>query len=296
MPLRAEYLIRETGTNLKRNILLTIAAVLTVAVCLSLLGVSVLIANGADSLTQQWKGGIEFIIFMKPDASPDQDAAIRKVLDAPGSEIKSYKYLDKQAAYDEFKQLFSDKPDLIDSVTPDVLPPSYRVVPVNTDADAVAALGKQFEGQPGVREVRYATDVLRNIESATRFINLSLRVAGIVLLGVAVLLILNTISTAMASRRREIEVMKLVGATNWFIRVPFMLEGLVHGIVGAAIAVAGLSVVKSTVFPRIQRIDILQFFRVTSSQVWTTSIWLLIIGCVVGVIGSLWAVSRYLDV
>jgi cell division transport system permease protein len=90
--------------------------------------------------------------------------------------------------------------------------------------------------------------------------------------------------------------MKLVGATNWFIRVPFMLEGLVHGVAGAAISVAGLSIVKTTVFPRIQRIDILQFFRVTSSQVWTTSIWLFIIGCVVGVIGSLWAVSRYLDV
>jgi cell division transport system permease protein len=233
---------------------------------------------------------------MKPDATEDQNAAIKKVLDDPNSEIKSYKYLNQQDAYDEFKQLFSDKPDLIESVTPEVLPPSYRVVPVDTDADAVANLGAQFDGQPGVREVRFATEALRNLEELTDSVKIGLTVAAVVLLGVAVLLILNTISTAMASRRREIEVMKLVGATNWFIRVPFMLEGLVHGIFGAGLAVGGMVAVESIIFPRVRRNDILQYFQVASSQVWTTGAWMMLIGCVVGVIGSLWAVSRYLDV
>jgi cell division transport system permease protein len=296
MAFRAEYLIRETATNLRRNISLTIAAILTVAVCLTMLGVSLLIGYGADSLTTQWKGGIEFIVFMKPDATADQNDAIRKVLDDPNSEIKSYKYLDQQAAYNEFKELFSDKPDLIESVTPDVLPPSFRVVPVDTDADAVANLGAKFDGQPGVREVRFATEALRNLEELTDSVKIGLTVAAFVLLGVAVLLILNTISTAMASRRREIEVMKLVGATNWFIRVPFMLEGLVHGIFGAGLAVGGMVAVESIIFPRVRRNDILQYFQVASSQVWSTGIWMMAIGCIVGVIGSLWAVSRYLDV
>ena len=101
MAIRVEYLIRETGTNLWRNVWLTIAAVLTVFVCLALFGSSILVGKGTDSLTTQWKGGIEFIIFMKPTASTDEDTAIRNVLDESGSEIKSYKYLDQAAAYEE---------------------------------------------------------------------------------------------------------------------------------------------------------------------------------------------------
>jgi cell division transport system permease protein len=295
MAVRAEYLVRETATNLWRNISLTVAAVLTVAVCLTMLGVSVLIGYGADALTTQWKGGIEFIVFMKPEATPEQNEQVKNAIEA-SEQVKSYTYLDQLAAYDEFKDLFSDKPELIDSVTPDVLPPSYRVVPVDANPDEVATLGKQFENAPGVREVTYATEALRRIEDLANSVKTGLRIAAIVLLLVAILLILNTISTAMASRRREIEVMKLVGATNWFIRIPFMLEGLLHGVVGAALAVAGMVGVNEIIFPRVRRNEILLYFQVTSSQVFTTSLIVMGLGCVVGVIGSLWAVSRYLDV
>jgi cell division transport system permease protein len=295
MAVRVEYLVRETATNLWRNISLTVAAVLTVAVCLTMLGVSLLIGYGADSLTTQWKGGIEFIVFMKPDATPDQDAAVRKAID-DSPQVKSSKYLDQQAAYEEFKELFSDKPELIESITPDVLPPSYRVVPVDANPDEVATLGKQFEDAPGVRDVTYASEALRNLEDLTSSVRTGLITTAVVLLLVAVLLILNTISTAMASRRREIEVMKLVGATNWFIRVPFMFEGLFHGIFGAALAVGGMVGVNEFIFPRVRKNDILLYFQVTSSQVFSTSIIVLALGCLVGVIGSLWAVSPYLDV
>jgi cell division transport system permease protein len=295
MAVRAEYLFRETATNLWRNISLTVAAVLTVAVCLTMLGVSLLIGYGADALTTQWKGGIEFIVFMKPEATPEQNEQVKNAIEA-SEQVKDYTYLDQQAAYEEFKELFSDKPELIESVTPDVLPPSYRVVPVDANPDEVATLGAQFEDAPGVREVTYATEALRRIEDLANSVKNGLRFAAVVLLLVAVLLILNTISTAMASRRREIEVMKLVGATNWFIRVPFMLEGLLHGVVGAALAVAGMVGVNEVIFPRVRRNEILLYFQVTSSQVFSTSIIVLALGCVVGVIGSLWAVSRYLDV
>jgi cell division transport system permease protein len=295
MAVRVEYLVRETGTNLWRNISLTVAAVLTVAVCLTMLGASLLISYGADSLTTQWKGGIEFIVFMRPEATPEQNEAIRDAIES-SDRIKDYKYLDQQAAYEEFRELFSDKPELLDSVTPDVLPPSYRVVPEDPDPDEVATLGAQFTDAAGVREVRYATEALRNLENLTNTISTGLTIAAIVLLVVAVLLILNTISTAMASRRREIEVMKLVGATNWFIRVPFMLEGLFHGIVGAGLAVGGMVAVESIIFPRVRKNEILAYFVVSSQQVMTTSILVMAVGCVIGVIGSLWAVSRYLDV
>jgi cell division transport system permease protein len=295
MAIRVEYLVRETGNNLRRNLALTIPAVLTVAVSLALFGVSLLLSGGADRFTQQWRGGIEFIIFMNPDATQDQIDLIQNAV-STSPEVKRWKFFDKQAAFDEFRELFKDKPDLVNSVTPDILPPSYRVVPENPDADAVTALAAQFENQPGVKQVRKATDVIKDVESLTRYIKIGLWVTSIVLFAVSLLLILNTIFTAMTARRREIEVMKLVGATNWFIRVPFMLEGLIQGVSGAIVAVIATGVFNSQVFPRIQKLEILKDFRVDSGQLWVTDIKLIIIGCVIGVAGSLWGVSRYLDV
>ena len=295
MALRVEYLVRETGNNLRRNVALTIPAVLTVAVSLALFGVSLLLGGGADRFTQQWRGGIEFIVFMNPDASQDQIDLIQNAIQT-SPEVKKSTYFDKERAFDEFRELFKDKPDLVNSVTPDILPPSYRIVPQNPDADAVTALAAQFENQPGVKQVRKATDVIKDVESLTRYIKIGLWVTSIVLFAVSLLLILNTIFTAMTARRREIEVMKLVGATNWFIRVPFMLEGLIQGVSGAIVAVIATSVFNGQVFPRIQRLEILKDFRVDSGQLWTTSVWLIVLGCVIGVVGSLFGVSRYLDV
>ncbi|MEO5842724.1 MAG: permease-like cell division protein FtsX [Acidimicrobiales bacterium] len=295
MALRVEYLVRETGNNLRRNVALTIPAVLTVAVSLALFGVSLLLGGGADRFTQQWRGGIEFIVFMNPDASQDQIDLIQNAV-TTSPEVKKWTYFDKAKAFEEFRELFKDKPDLVNSVTPDILPPSYRIVPQNPDADAVTALAAQFENQPGVKQVRKATDVIKDVESLTRYIKIGLWVTSIVLFAVSLLLILNTIFTAMTARRREIEVMKLVGATNWFIRVPFMLEGLIQGVSGAIVAVIATSVFNGQVFPRIQRLEILKDFRVDSGQLWTTSIWLIVLGCVIGVVGSLFGVSRYLDV
>jgi cell division transport system permease protein len=120
-----------------------------------------------------------------------------------------------------------------------------------------------------------------------------------VLLVAACLLIVNTIRTAMLSRRREIEVMKLVGASNWFIRVPFMLEGLVQGLLGAALACVAVRVLNSLVESRVtqgQSLAILQNFSVSTAEVNGTILRLLLVGGLVGMIGSGWAVNRYLDV
>lgn len=295
MALNIEYFAKETANNLRRNIALTVPAILTVAVSLALFGVSILLSGGANRFTQQWRGGIEFIVFMNPDAQPDQIELVRKAIEG-SPDVKSHKYFDQNAAFEEFKQLFRDKPDLIQSVTAEVLPPSFRVVPKNPDSDAVTALSNTFVGQPGVRTVSKATDVIRDVESLTRYIKIGLWVTSVVLFIVSLLLILNTIFTAMTARRREIEVMKLVGATNWFIRVPFMLEGLIQGVLGAVVAVVATVVFRGQVFPKIQRLQILESFRVDSGQVWSTSLIILAIGCGIGVVGSLFGVSRYLDV
>ena len=295
---RLWYYLRETVLSIWRNLSLTMAAILTVAVSLALVGASMMIREGAERATAQFQEGVEFIVFMNPDADADQDAAIRHVLDSSPA-IASYGYIDKLAAYDELETLFADKPELVESVTPDVMPPSYRIVPTDRSAANVNELANQFAAQPGVREVATATDAIRQIDDFSTRVSQALLIAAVVLVGVSALLILNTVFTAIGARRQEIEVMKLVGASNWFIRIPFMLEGTIHGLIGAALAIPVLFVVDNEVMAFFQESDAVPLFRgfaVPEGFVWDTSIWLLILGGSVGMIGSAVAVTRYLDV
>jgi cell division transport system permease protein len=292
------YFFRETGVSLWRNLSLTLAAILTVGISLSLVGTSLLVREGAERATAQFQEGVEFIVFMNADATPEQDAAIRDVLDTSPA-ISGFAYVDKLAAYEEFRGLFSDKPELLDSVTPDVMPPSYRIVPADPDSANVAELARQFSAQPGVREVATATDAIRQIEDFSTRVSQVLLVAAVVLVAVSALLILNTVFTAIGARRGEIEVMKLVGATNWFVRIPFMLEGTIHGLVGAALAIPALFLVEDQVLSYFQESDVVPLFRgfaVPDGYVWDISIWLLLLGGAVGMFGSAVAVTRYLDV
>jgi len=291
------YFFRETGVSLWRNLSLTLAAILTVGISLSLVGTSLLVREGAERATAQFQEGVEFIVFMNADATPEQDAAIRDVLDTSPA-ISGFAYVDKLAAYEEFRGLFSDKPELLDSVTPDVMPPSYRIVPADPDSANVAELARQFSAQPGVREVATATDAIRQIEDFSTRVSQVLLVAAVVLVAVSALLILNTVFTAIGARRGEIEVMKLVGATNWFVRIPFMLEGTIHGLIGAALAIPALFVVEDQVLSYFQESDVVPLFRgfaVPDGYVWDTSIWLLLLGGAVGMLGAAVAVTRYLD-
>ena len=262
------------------------------------MGTSLLVREGADRATAQFQEGVEFIVFMNADHTPDQDTAIRQVLDTSPA-IGGYSYVDKLAAYEEFQTLFVDKPELIESVTPDVMPPSYRIVPADPDAANVAELARQFSSQPGVREVATATDAIRQIEDFSTRVSQVLLVAAVVLVAVSAMLILNTVFTAIGARREEIEVMKLVGATNWFVRIPFMLEGMIHGLIGAALAIPSLFIVENQVLSFFQESDVVPLFRgfaVPDGFVWDTSLWLLLLGGAVGMFGSAVAVTRYLDV
>ena len=298
MIFRFWYFIRETFVSLWRNLSLTLAAILTVAISLALVGSSLLIREGAEQATAQFQEGVEFIVFMNADALENQNEAIRKVLDTSPA-IKEYVYVDKFAAYEEFRELFVDKPELVESVTPEIMPSSYRIVPRVPDADNVTELARQFSEQPGVKEVATATEAIRQIEDFSTRVSQALLLAAIVLVAVSAVLILNTVFTAISGRKTEIEVMKLVGATNWFIRIPFMLEGTIHGLMGAGLAVPALFVVDSKVLAYFQESEAVPLFRgfaVPDGFVWNTSIWILVIGAAIGMIGSAFAVTRYLDV
>jgi len=295
---KVDYAIRETASNLTRNFTITLASIMTVVVSLALVGASLMLRQGVQNATRRWQGGIEFVVFMNPNASQEQTDSVKKDLqDNP--QIQRFTYVDQKASYTEFKQLFHDQPELIASVNPSDLPPSYRVVPVNKTEANINELGKIFGSKPGVKEVSYASATIRAVQELSQRLTVGIIVVALVLLGAAILLILNTIRMAMFARRREIEVMKLVGATNWFIRVPFMLEGLVQGVVGAILAVLALASFKpffQSWLPNRQDFPLVSGFALSGRELFTIYALMIFTGCLVGVVGAGVAVTRFLDV
>ena len=293
MALSIDYVVRETAINLRRNLLMTSAAVLTVAVSLSLVGGALLLKQGVSKASLQWRGGVELSVFMLPEASPSQNEAIERELHRM-PEVKRVSYVDQQEAFKEFRRMFANSPDLVESVEAKDLPPSYRVVPKK--AEFVDVVGKRFERQPGVKEVVFARDVVETLLKVTRALQIGIvAVAGVLLLS-AVLLILNTIQMAIFARRREVAVMKLVGATNWFIRVPFMLEGMVEGVVGATAAFGVVALVRNLLAGAVGDNTLGNQLLPPSGDVIGTGIFVLFAGAVIGAVGSAFAVRRFLEV
>ena len=295
MAISAGYVARETAGNLRRNLVMTVAAIITMAVSLTALGGVLIMRQAINKASIQWRGGVEMAIFLQPSISADETAAIgNELASTPG--VKKYHFVDKPQAYAEFKEIFGGNNDIVQVLTVGDMPPSYRVVP--TKAQDIQELGRQFQGQPGVLQVSYAQQEIDNLLhqfKTLRFIMLFLSIG--VMVG-AVALIVNTIQLAIFARRREVAVMKLVGATNWFIRIPFMLEGLVHGIVGAVIAFAITYGVRNTIASFVGNETMIGTNRlyVSPHEAILTGIVILVIGAVVGVVGSTFAVRRFLAV
>jgi len=272
---------------------MTSAAIVVVAVSLALVGGALLLKQGVDKATIQWKGGVEGSIFMKADAAPEEiDAVDRELRAMP--EVKKVRFVTKQGAYDEFRKMFSNSPDMLETLNVDQMPPSFRVVP--RQAQQIDVVGNRFKDRPGVRDVVYAKDTVKALLSITRIAQAIIWALAIVLMFAASLIILNTIRMAIYARRREVAVMKLVGATNWFIRVPFMFEGLVQGLIGALGAFGVVYLVRNFAQHAVRHVELFHEFAVSTNEVVGTGIFLVIVGMLVGAVGSAIAVSRFLDV
>jgi cell division transport system permease protein len=298
MAIKLDYVARETATNLTRNITLTLASVLTVVVSLTLFGSAVMLNQGVNNANDRFRGGIEFIVYLQPTSTQEQrDSVERDLLDNP--DVEEAIFVDQDETLAEFERLFEGQDQLIETVTADILPPSFRVVPRVQDPDVVQALGDQFQDKPGVYDVIFAFEVVKRIQETFNKIGVRFLLAAVLLLVAALMLILNTIRVAMFARRREIEVMKLVGATNWFIRVPFIVEGIIQTLLGAVIAVGSMTFVIRPFIDELSEDKILPIFQgfvVTDANLLFTNLVVVGVAVLIGAIGSAVAVSRFLDV
>jgi len=303
MLVRIGYVFRELWYSLRRNPSLFFGTLITIAVSLTLLGVGLLVFRSVEQATERWQGDIEFIVFMNADASEAQNEAIVSILDN-NNEVRKWDYYDQDRAFEEFLELFADNQTMRDSVTKEVLPPSYRVTPTNVAPDVVAGLADQFQTKPGVKKVVLATEVLRQLENISSKVQTVLLVSAAILGGAALLLVFNTIRTAIFAQRREIEVMRLVGASNWYIRFPFLVEGVLQGVFGGLVCLPALLALNSLAAdfagsdvedPEAAAFTLLEAFVVDGGEVAQIGILMAIIGAVFGAIASMIAVSRYLD-
>lgn len=298
---RIGYALRETWASFRRNLTLTAAAILTSAVSLLLVGTTFLIQRAFENLLVQWRGDVEMIVFVRSDATAEQITLIDSVLRASPTiiDVSKLTYLNKAESYEEAKRIFVGDPVTLSLLTPESIPTQFKVVPISDDPMLVRSLSDQYRTLPGVEAVALAEDEFQVISTLSNFIRVVTLVMSLVLLVVAVGLIWNTIRTAMFARRREIEVMKLVGATNWFIRVPFMLEGLLQGLLGGVVSCGGLWALNSAWSSGVAGFKPgtgISSLIVPNSYLTSVMLILLGIGAVVGAVGSAIAATRFLDV
>jgi cell division transport system permease protein len=298
MALNVGYVSRETAQNLGRNPTLTIASVVTVAIALTLAGVSLLVRQGVDDLSGRFRGDVQIVVFVEADATQEQIDSLRRTLEE-NPEVAEATYVDREESFEEAQELFADSEVMSDLLRPEDIPTSFRVSPRNPDIEAVVALRSVLDAEQGVLEVVSADEAIQAIQQLSSRLRFGVMFAAAISAAIAVLLIYNTIRTAMFARRREIEVMKLVGATNWFIRVPFILEGMIQALLGGLLSVAMLLGVNSVLFQSLSKeenLEIFQDFDFTTGTVIGQSIWLVLAGALLGAVGSGFAVGRFLDV
>jgi cell division transport system permease protein len=269
----------------------------TMVVSLAALGGVLIMREAINKQSVQWRGGVQVAVFLDPAVTSQQTAAVGHLLGSYGDAVvKKYYFVDKVQAFKEFKTIFGDEPQLVKVMTPALMPPSYRVVPGNP-AD-IAALGDQVAKLPGVLRVSYAKEEIAALQSRFRVLR---DIAVVLAIGVmvgAIALIVNTIQLTIFARRREVAVMKLVGATNWFIRIPFMLEGLIHGVIGAGLAFIVVYFARDTIASFVGSESVIgtSTLYVTSHDAFVTGIIILAVGAGVGAVGSAFAVRRFLQV
>lgn len=297
MSARWRYIIQEATIGLRRNLMMTFAVILSIAVSLTLLGASLLLSSQVSLAAGDWFGKIEVSIFL---CDGTRCAAItdeqREQLEADllaEPVVESVFYESKAEAYDRFREQFANEPELVESVSADVLPASFRVK--LKDPEQFAVIKDRFEARPGVEDIIDQREVL---EDFLRFANVirdsAFRVALIQLLAAAVL-IGNTIRVAAFARREQTSIMKLVGASNWYIRLPFIFEGIIAGLAGAAVSWILLMIA----VPRLagslrENIDFVPF--IGFGEAFAVGPVLLGTGVLIAAVSSVLALRRFLDV
>lgn len=293
---RVAYLVREALVNLRRNILVVAGAVLAVFISLGLAFGALAVNELVRINTVAWQEGVHLIVWLNDAGRDGVPADAHQTLLAEvqdWDEVANAYYVDKSGAYQEFLQIFGNDPDMIDALeNPSALPTSIRIE--LSDIELYQSVEFRLQQYPQlIQRISSAAQEIEQISAVSNVLNFLGIGLSIVLGASAVILIANTIRLAIYARRDEVAIMKLVGASNWFIRVPFLLEGLIEGLVGAALAVFSVWVAGRNLAGAAEGIPLVNL-QIPNAFFLRWGVVFLLFGAAAGVLGSLLGLSRYL--
>ena len=247
--MRWSFFLQESMRSLRRNAMPSFAAMATVLVTILVLGVFIPVVQATTGAANEVRGKLLLDVYLKTDAKPADVERVRRLLVEDTPNVKRVEYVSRADAYREERKRNPEAYELLGS---NPLPDTFRVTPedpgqIDRIRDALtpaAPGGGRVASDAAIDEVKNRRDQTNKILSATRVVKLTMAMLAILLIAASTLLIANTIRLSLFARRREIEVMKLVGATDWFIRWPFVIEGAILGALGAVLAILLLLVAK----------------------------------------------------
>lgn len=304
MSINIGYFVNESVQNFRRNWVMSLGAVITIF--LSLLLVGIFLATGfiVNSVVASVEDKVTIQIFLKDGAATADVNALQQQLLADAL-VDGVDYTSKEEALAKFKKDMAQSPEIIDQLETNPLPASLDVTlkEPRTVTDMVAkikvnALFLKVADRPDTPEesLKYGQQIVNKLFAFTRVIRV-IEVVFVIMLGVVSLIFINnTIRLAIYARRKEIGIMRLVGASNWFIRMPFLLEGVIQALIGALLAILCIVSLQAAILPRLK--DALPFLAVSLSGGATAqiAISLVVAGVLIGIGGSWLAMTRYLKV
>jgi cell division transport system permease protein len=259
--MRSNFVVQEIWVGLRRNLTMTVALVVVVAISLSLLGTGLLFVKQVDRTRTYWQSQVEISVYLcyKGDINPSCHGAV-----TPGElqtleqrltampQVEKYTYVSQAEAFTLFKSAMSNDQSLVSTVTPSELPPSLEIKLRNPSAD-YQIVSTAVSGSAGVDSVIDEMTILEKFYRLLDGLRNAVIVVALILVVAAVLLVANTIRLSAFNRRRETGIMRLVGASNFYIQLPFLLEGVIAGLFGWVIAAALLIGVKSLLLNNLQQ-------------------------------------------
>ena len=291
---RVRLLFSEAWSSISANVSTTFAATMTVLIGMCLLGLFIALGTWVLSWSDHVQRELQVHVYFQSDATQQQETAVQQNLQND-PRVKQVIFVSKAQAQEKMKKLYPQlyKVKLLENPLPD----SYTVVPLKASDTPLLGKDVQTGGWSGVDAVKWGSATAKRVLTIAKVISLVFLIAVILLVVASTLLIANTIRLSIFARRREIEVMKLVGASNWFVRVPFMLEGMVQGVAGAiggTVAVFGLQRALTDAIP--VNSDFWKGWYVSSGDAFQISVIVVLLGAGIGALGALVGLRRFLDV
>ncbi|MBN2847393.1 MAG: ABC transporter permease [Coriobacteriia bacterium] len=305
MAINVGYFIKESFVSFKRNWVMSLGAIITIYLSLLLVGVSVgsgfLLTQVVESVEEK----VSIRIFLKDGAAPEDVDALQQTL-VSDARVKAVSYTSKEQALEDFKNtIVQDSPEIVEQLEGNPLPASLDV-DLNDPRDVMLVVEaiKTNPTFPKVadrpdepeKSLKYGQQIVNQLFTFTRILR-TLSVAFIAMLGVISLIFINNaIRLAIYARRKEIAIMRLVGASNWFIRTPFLMEGIIQSLIGAGLAIGTLSIVWLYVLPEAKTSLPFLPLSLEGAAAAQVSLILIVGGIIIGLLGSGLALRRYLKV